>query len=803
MLSRILTSRTTLILALLLVAMGAIVVGLMDTPRLRLAMTMAELFITALVALLVGWLFGKKKLPVWWFLPMGVASGIVWGFLFKGEIYRPLLNCFRKLPVLFPRLALWNDIKPNWQPMITALQLLIDETIRVYVRISYWYDGVIQGERSSDLLPMAIFWLIVIWLLAAWAGWATLHFHNPLLGLTPAVTVLAILVNYQGLNAYTLLVPLASTMLLMTLTRYDYCEQEWVENRIDFAEGMQLDLMVTVAIICVAILSLATVVSSFSIQAVVTFIQRFTQPVNGVDPMVEALGLEQKRPDVQENLLLHNNLIRYHRLGTAPDLTQDVVMFIQVTEPEYRYQAFLPPNLAPSVPRYYWRSSTFDTYLDSSWYSDRTWNVSYSAEDAIFTELPGRQQIVRQIITAKRELGSVLFVTGQLLSVDEAYEVAWRRLPGKDIQTPNDLNAADSLGALIAAERYQAVSFLVDASAAELRASSSNYPDWAIQHYLQLPDELPFRVRELAVEITDQADNPYDKALAIERFLRSIPYSLKIPEPPSGQDGVDYFLFNLQAGFCDYYASAMAVLARAAGLPARFVMGYASGIYDPNNDHYVVVEANAHAWVEIYFNDIGWVAFEPTAAQPAIIRPDDESQQDEVVATLPTNEDTQTLSWAIRLRKVVPLIFIGLVVSVVLVVQVMFVWRALDALWWKHLHPQDAIKNMYQRMCRDGEYVIGQHPIGDTPYEYTARLQSVIQDSILRQSGRTRLPGFKKVPSLLIPASREIQQITELYVYSVYSAQLATPEMRAKVLDTWQRLRGRLWLARILSLRGR
>ena len=81
----------------------------------------------------------------------------------------------------------------------------------------------------------------------------------------------------------------------------------------------------------------------------------------------------------------------------------------------------------------------------------------------------------------------------------------------------------------------------------------------------------------------------------------------------------DYFLFDLKQGYCDYYATSMVVLARAAGLPARLVVGYANGSYDHERAQYIVTENYAHSWVEIYFADIGWVEFEPTSSQPVIL----------------------------------------------------------------------------------------------------------------------------------------------------------------------------------------
>ncbi len=82
------------------------------------------------------------------------------------------------------------------------------------------------------------------------------------------------------------------------------------------------------------------------------------------------------------------------------------------------------------------------------------------------------------------------------------------------------------------------------------------------------------------------------------------------------------FLFDLQMGYCDYYATSMVVLSRAVGLPARAVVGYVGGQYEEENDRYLVSEADAHTWVEIYFGEFGWIPFEPTAAMDLIV--DDE-----------------------------------------------------------------------------------------------------------------------------------------------------------------------------------
>lgn len=133
--------------------------------------------------------------------------------------------------------------------------------------------------------------------------------------------------------------------------------------------------------------------------------------------------------------------------------------------------------------------------------------------------------------------------------------------------------------------------------------------------YLQLPAELPERVGELALEISSSANNDYDRVKAIESYLaKNYRYTLEPGTTPEGRDFVDYFLFDQKQGYCTYYASAMTVLARSIGIPARYVEGYVLPSQPVLGTTYEVTNEQAHAWVEVYFEGFGWIPFEPTAS---------------------------------------------------------------------------------------------------------------------------------------------------------------------------------------------
>ena len=141
------------------------------------------------------------------------------------------------------------------------------------------------------------------------------------------------------------------------------------------------------------------------------------------------------------------------------------------------------------------------------------------------------------------------------------------------------------------------------------------------------------------MEVTADAENPMDKALAVQDFMRSdaFEYTQDIQAPPRGADGVDHFLFNTRAGYSDYYASSMAVIMRAAGIPARLAAGYAAGENVDGTDFRAVKDSDSHSWVQVYFPGHGWIDFEPTPAWP--LQPRGAPLLEEEVAALAEEEE--------------------------------------------------------------------------------------------------------------------------------------------------------------------
>jgi transglutaminase-like putative cysteine protease len=175
---------------------------------------------------------------------------------------------------------------------------------------------------------------------------------------------------------------------------------------------------------------------------------------------------------------------------------------------------------------------------------------------------------------------------------------------------------------LLRNQEYRVESVASRATGQQLRSAGQNDPDWVRDRYLQLPNDLPGRVVDKAREVTAGASTPYEQAVAIEAYLRnSFTYSTRVPVVPPDRDWVDFLLFDSRQGYCDYFATAMAVMLRTVGVPARVASGFAPGDYDSGSGTWLIRENHAHSWVEVYFPRYGWVTFEPSAnrAVPARI----------------------------------------------------------------------------------------------------------------------------------------------------------------------------------------
>lgn len=182
----------------------------------------------------------------------------------------------------------------------------------------------------------------------------------------------------------------------------------------------------------------------------------------------------------------------------------------------------------------------------------------------------------------------------------------------------DDVEAVFSQGQVPTSDSYRVTGAASTASGEALGDAGVSYPDFIAARYLQLPPTVTTRTTDLATQLSAGSSNPYETARNIETYLRAnIAYDESVTAPPIDEDLVDYVLFKRPRGYCEYYASAMAVMLRTQGIPARVVVGYYPGQYDSAQGGFLYRQQNAHAWVEVFFPAYGWIRFEPTASQRA------------------------------------------------------------------------------------------------------------------------------------------------------------------------------------------
>ena len=140
--------------------------------------------------------------------------------------------------------------------------------------------------------------------------------------------------------------------------------------------------------------------------------------------------------------------------------------------------------------------------------------------------------------------------------------------------------------------------------------------------YMALPlEKISERLRALVNRLTEGKNSDLEKALALRDYLReNIPYKLYSDPIPEGRECADYFIFELKTGHCEYYATALAVMARLAGLPSRVATGFSPGNYNTLTNQFEVYEYHAHAWTQIFVEDRGWLTLDATPPQSLVSR---------------------------------------------------------------------------------------------------------------------------------------------------------------------------------------
>ncbi|MCK1990778.1 DUF3488 and transglutaminase-like domain-containing protein [Lysinibacillus fusiformis] len=298
---------------------------------------------------------------------------------------------------------------------------------------------------------------------------------------------------------------------------------------------------------------------------------------------------------------------------------------------------------ASSRDRHYWRIETKDTYTSKGWIlSEGNFGKNvYEANAPIMTSLQvGSPENERQIQLDIATSMPFLIQTYGLLSVsaqDSTLFIQDEQTEKMTIEQQNDTSTSLLGYTLSYSEPVYSMEQLQLSFPATLETLDSSF-----DRFMQLPAQLPQRVRDLALSITQDKTTVYDQIKAVEGYFRTNGFRYDKKQaaiPAENQDYVDQFLFDTKVGYCDNFSTSMVVLLRSIGIPARWVKGFAPGTAGPMSDglrEYRITNDNAHSWVEAYIPGTGWMEFEPTIGFSGNVNIDydiplDTSEQEEIV----------------------------------------------------------------------------------------------------------------------------------------------------------------------------
>jgi len=341
----------------------------------------------------------------------------------------------------------------------------------------------------------------------------------------------------------------------------------------------------------------------------------------------------------------------------------------------------------------YFTFSVLDVFDEDGW-SPGALSADEPTDLANIAPAPGLDsEIATLSITASVSIGQV---GGRWIPVPYA-PTRIRGLEGNWVWQRDNLGIR-SPSASMQGQKYEADLEIAVPTAAQLRASGLDSSQ-SVAEYTEVPEDLPEIIRERALEVAGDEDTNYDKAVALQDYFRdgAFEYSESAPveEDYDGDDADIIAVFlDEKSGYCVHFSSSMALMARTLGIPARVSVGFTPGELRDGKDgpEYVITTDNLHAWPELYFDDIGWVRFEPTpgtgnvpvfagpldpSSDPEPEQPDDEPTEQPTGSPIaptatPTPTPTPGSAGGAPVESANPSLWVGLILGVLLIVFVPF-----------------------------------------------------------------------------------------------------------------------------------
>ena len=533
-----------------------------------------------------------------------------------------------------------------WQLGITLEEGVVDwveKLVNMRGRLEIIVNALLKRETIYDNLLFIVAMTCLFWLLSIHAGFSLTRTGNPWLTVLPTGVSIFVIHTFDSLlvrRTWYLAFYLFFALLLIARLVYLRKRQFWKQTRIHTPADVGFDFsrIALIATIIVVLFAWNMPVLAESLSPVSSAWARVTRPWRSFkDSFGFAFASLRSSVGIVTNMYGENMM-----LGKGAPLGDNIIIMVDV------------PAMDMKGAKFYWRGRIYDTYKNGEWGNTFSQKITLTPDNPnlIIGDSDLRQET--ELTVTAYDSVALLYVASQPIWVNRVATAS----------VTNNLDGTVDLGSLISndyirpGEHYTTRSSLPAMTIKDLRESGTDYPQWVVDKYLQLPETITPRTYELAQRLAEGKETPYDIAQTITDYLRrNIKYTPTVPNAPSGTERIDWFLFDLGEGYCNYYASAEVILLRSLGIPARLAVGFAQGEAvlpedasqvpdaEENSDKsldgragtYIVRHRDAHAWPEVYFPGIGWVEFEPTSSQAAIARPSGE----DVSATAPNEQQNR------------------------------------------------------------------------------------------------------------------------------------------------------------------
>ncbi len=542
------------------------------------------------------------------------AAGLVLGFIAAKQRFVPRLLVHGVMMVAGVYFAFWQ----------VAATVYGGSQGGLWVHATTWLrKAITPNADTNDDVMFLLFLGVLSFILAYVSVWLVARTRRPWLVTLATAIVLLINLSYapDG-NLIYLTIFLLSGLLLLVRFNLSEAYRQWRRRSLRYTADLGWDFMVAGMLFSVGILVLGWLL-----------------PPAGTNPALSSVWNSSSNPWSAVQQLFTRLFQVNNGSGYGAYFSNRLQLTGSVDLPNFTVLTY-----TTQAPGQYLIAVTQDYFDGHAWTSTNSTTKAFDAGqhlDDPSVDVKTIEQTIHLVNPPAGNPSQYLFAAAQPVSFS---------VPSSATQDASGYTSWYVRGQLTSGEQYTALSDISTASENTLRQvpfpqkaeNSSNplyyFPKDVLDRYLQIPSDLKGQaageqIYNLAMQWTQDDTTMYDVAMSLENHLHTdYTYSQHNPDPPADQDAVAWFLLNSKTGFCTYFASAMVIMARMLGIPARVASGYTNGSVQGHSSTWEVKGTDAHTWAQLYFAGYGWINFEPSAGFSDFVRPVD--------TATPTGTDT-------------------------------------------------------------------------------------------------------------------------------------------------------------------